>query len=340
MSRVCGRPPGTAFSFDGVAPAIALDVHLEDGRVMDEAIDGGERHGGIGKDLSPFAEGLVGGDEHRSSFVAGADQLEQHAGLGLVLGDVGEVVEDQQVEAVEPVDGGFERQFAAGDLKLLDEVGGAGEEHAPAVLDEGEADGGGQMALSAAGRSEEEQIGALVEPGVAGGDRHDLGLGDHRHGVEVEGVEGLARRQAGLGEMALDAASIALGEFVFGDGGEEAGGGPAFLVGLFGESGPDELDGGKTQFVEQDAELGGIDGAVSSSCRVSHRQAGADQGLVDGERREVDGRRSAVRAGSGAKWARKAAMSGNCPVSRVGRKACRPVRPRSRAHGRARADRP
>jgi hypothetical protein len=50
---------------------------------MDQAIDGGERHGGIGKDLSPFAEGLVGGDQYRPSFVSGADELEQHTGLGL-----------------------------------------------------------------------------------------------------------------------------------------------------------------------------------------------------------------------------------------------------------------
>jgi hypothetical protein len=59
----------------------------------------------------------------------------------LVLAERGEVVEDQQMEAVEPVDGGLERQLAAGDLKLLDQVGGAGEHHAPAVFDQGEADG-------------------------------------------------------------------------------------------------------------------------------------------------------------------------------------------------------
>ena len=68
--------------------------------------------------------------------------------------------------------------------------------------------------------------------------RHDLGPGDHRHGLELEGVEGLARQEVGFGEMALDAAAIALGEFVFGDGGEETGSGPAFLIGLFGEFGP------------------------------------------------------------------------------------------------------
>ena len=107
---------------------------------MDQSVDGGEHHGGVGKDLTPFAEGLVGGDQHRSSLVSGTDQFEQHAGLGLILGDVGEVVEDQQVIAVEPIDGGFEAEFAAGDLELLDEVRRPGEEHAPAVLYQGEAD--------------------------------------------------------------------------------------------------------------------------------------------------------------------------------------------------------
>jgi hypothetical protein len=94
--------------------------------------------------------------------------LKQHAGLGLILGDVSKVIEDQQMEAVEPVDGDFEAKFAAGNPKLLEEVGCAGEEDAPTVLDESEAEGGRQMALAAAGPAEEEQIAALLEPGVAG----------------------------------------------------------------------------------------------------------------------------------------------------------------------------
>ena len=77
--------------------------------------------------------------------------------------------------------------------------------------------------LPRAWRTKDQAVGALVEPAVAGGQRRDLGLGDHRHGVEVEGGEALAREQLGLPEMAFDAPSIALGEFVFGEGGEEAG---------------------------------------------------------------------------------------------------------------------
>jgi hypothetical protein len=38
--------------------------------------------------------------------------------------------------------------------------------------------------------------------------------------------------------VALDPAGLAFGEFAFGEGGEEAGGGPAFLVGLLCEGLP------------------------------------------------------------------------------------------------------
>jgi len=66
---------------------------------------------------------------------------------------VGEVVEDQEVEAVEAVEGGFEGELAAGDLELLDEIGGPREEDLPAVLDQGEAEGSRQVRLPGARRS-------------------------------------------------------------------------------------------------------------------------------------------------------------------------------------------
>ncbi len=64
---------------------------------MDEPVDGGERHGLIGKNLSPFGEGLICRDEQRTALVARGDELEEDAGLGLILGDIGKIVEDQQV---------------------------------------------------------------------------------------------------------------------------------------------------------------------------------------------------------------------------------------------------
>ena len=43
---------------------------------MDEAVDGGDGHGGIRENRVPGAERLIGGDQQRAAFVAGADQFE------------------------------------------------------------------------------------------------------------------------------------------------------------------------------------------------------------------------------------------------------------------------
>lgn len=46
------------------------------------------------------------------------------------------------------------------DLQFLDQIGGAGEEDAPAILDEAEANCSGQMGFATAGRAEQDQVGA------------------------------------------------------------------------------------------------------------------------------------------------------------------------------------
>ena len=89
---------------------------------MNEAVDGGEGHVRVREDRVRGAEGLVCRDQHGAAFVACADQFEQHAGLGLILCDLGDVVEDQQVELVELCDGTFECEIAARLLQLLDQV--------------------------------------------------------------------------------------------------------------------------------------------------------------------------------------------------------------------------
>jgi hypothetical protein len=117
---------------------------------MDEAVDDSDRHRLIWEDLTPLAKRLIGGDEKGSPLVAGANELKEHAGFGLVFGDVGEVVEDQQVESVELGDDGFESELAAGNLQPLDEIGGASEQHAPASFDESEAESCRKVALAPA----------------------------------------------------------------------------------------------------------------------------------------------------------------------------------------------
>src|SRR6202043_2329030 len=82
-----------------------------------------------------------------------ASILEQHARFGLILADIGDVVEDQQVILVELGERAFEGELAARDLQALDEIAGAHEQHPPSVLDESESDGCRKMALARAGRA-------------------------------------------------------------------------------------------------------------------------------------------------------------------------------------------
>ena len=134
---------------------------------MDEAVDGRERHGLVGEDPAPLAEGLVGGDEHGAALVARSDEFEENAGLGLILGDIGDVVEDEEIVAVEFAKRAFERQFPPCDLEPFDKIGGASEQDAPAILDKGKSQRRREMALAGARRAEHQDIGAVAEPGVA-----------------------------------------------------------------------------------------------------------------------------------------------------------------------------
>ena len=100
------------------------------------------------------------------------------------------------------------------------------------------------MALTPAGGAKEQDIGTLIKPAVAGGERHDLRLADHGHDVEVESVERLARWQSRAGKMPLDAAPAAVGDLVFGECSQEAGSRPTLLVRTRGKGGPHQFDGG------------------------------------------------------------------------------------------------
>src|SRR5580658_3099353 len=70
--RLCGSTESEALS-------VAFAIHLDDGGVMDQSIDGRRRHGGIGKDRVPGRKRLVGGDSDAVSFVSMRDEFEQDA---------------------------------------------------------------------------------------------------------------------------------------------------------------------------------------------------------------------------------------------------------------------
>ena len=65
MPRLCG------------ATAVALHVHLQNGRVMHQPVDGGQRHSRLHKHLAPLRERRVGGDGQTLALIPLGYQLEQ-----------------------------------------------------------------------------------------------------------------------------------------------------------------------------------------------------------------------------------------------------------------------
>jgi hypothetical protein len=119
--------------------------------------------------------------------------------------------------------------------------------------------------LAGAAGAEDQQIAALLDPGVALGQRHHVGFADGGHGGEVEGGEGLAVRQTGFGHMAGDAPGAALGQFMVTHRGEEAGAAPAFAIGTGAEFLPDAADRRQAQRIQHHRQLGGVDVAHAAS---------------------------------------------------------------------------
>ena len=115
---------------------------------------------------------------------------------------------------------------------------------------------GRSVRLARARRAKGQNVVAGFQPRVAFSQGHEMGLAEAGHQGEVEAIEGLAGRQAGLGKMALDAALFTFGQFQFCECGEQAGGWPAFLVGARAEVGPEPCDGGQAQGGEQRGQLG------------------------------------------------------------------------------------
>jgi hypothetical protein len=86
----------THLLFLRTASTIAFSVHLEDGRMMNEAVDGCEGHRWINENVSPLREGRICCDGDTFAFVAFSDQLKERRGFGLIAPDVAQIVEDQE----------------------------------------------------------------------------------------------------------------------------------------------------------------------------------------------------------------------------------------------------
>jgi hypothetical protein len=120
-----GRDVEAAF-----AQAVAFAFEGDHGGVVDEPVDQGGRDHGVAEDFAPLLEAAVAGDDDRAAFVAAGDQGEEQVGGLALQGEVADLVDDEQVVALQPAQLLLElvavlRGFEAGDPFLRGGEGGA-----------------------------------------------------------------------------------------------------------------------------------------------------------------------------------------------------------------------
>ena len=81
--------------------SIAIGLDLENDSMMHQPVNGSNRHHRVGKDAVPLAEGLIGRNQQAFAFISMSNQLKEDRGFSFRLLHVAQVVEDEQVKAVE-----------------------------------------------------------------------------------------------------------------------------------------------------------------------------------------------------------------------------------------------
>src|SRR5712692_8316236 len=143
--RKCGSR-GCPLALEPSAPAPRA-AH-EDVGVMEQAIEERGDGSGIAEELAPILHGPVRGDEGRGALIAAHDDLEEILPRGGRELTHAEVVDDEQGHGGELDEVGLPRAAELGVGELVDERMGLAVQDAMALLDDGAAEGLGEMTLA------------------------------------------------------------------------------------------------------------------------------------------------------------------------------------------------
>ena len=115
QNNIIGKTPlkraGEPEDIAGAVLFLVRDAPYVTGQIL--AVDGGRSGHRILEDLLPAAEDHVAGHDDGAALVAFGDQGEQHVGLLGLLLQVAEIVEDQNLEVIEPKSRRLRREVLA-----------------------------------------------------------------------------------------------------------------------------------------------------------------------------------------------------------------------------------
>ena len=85
----------------GLAKAVAVPIGFQDVAAMCEPIQEGAGETFGAKDLGPLLEGEVGGEHEALLLVRSTDHLEEEFGAGLGEGHISQLIEEQEMKALQ-----------------------------------------------------------------------------------------------------------------------------------------------------------------------------------------------------------------------------------------------
>ena len=107
---------------------VGIAVDGDDVGVVDEAVDERDDAGGAGEHLVPVGERAVGGDQGALGLVASADQLEQHVGVAVGVGEISDLVDDQEGWGGVMAEAAAQGRGAVDRRQISEQLAGAGEQ--------------------------------------------------------------------------------------------------------------------------------------------------------------------------------------------------------------------
>jgi hypothetical protein len=191
--------------FLSLAHPVALSFRGDDRRVVREPIEERGRELLVARENGhPFGEGQIRRDDDAAPLVAFGDEIEEELATGTVERDEAELVDDQELDVVEATMQPRELAMIACLDERADEIGGACEEDAATAACRFDAESDREVGLSRPDRPSEDQILGACDPLAA----RELGDDRRTHrtvgGGEVEGVERLELREAGVVDAVAD----------------------------------------------------------------------------------------------------------------------------------------
>ena len=181
------QEPGLELLFKAVGIAPDVEGH---GVVKQAIEDRGGDHA-VTEDFPPGAEALVAGQDHGSTLVATADELEEQVGSLPIDGQVADLIDDQQPRRCLELELVVELALGHGLGQRSDQVRGRGKQHPVAGLDGLQAQGHGHVRLAHAGRPQDDHVVPMFDE-VAARQVNDLRSGSANSDTGIKG-DGLAQ---------------------------------------------------------------------------------------------------------------------------------------------------